>query len=61
MLYLKAWDSICVPNSVGGLGIRRATNMNKGLLANLGWSVAIMEDKLWVKYMSAKYLRGKSF
>ncbi len=35
--------------------------MNKALLSKLGWSVAINEDKPWVKYLSVKYLRGKSF
>ena len=35
--------------------------MNAALLAKLGWSVATKEDKLWVKYVYAKYLKGKSF
>uniref|UniRef100_A0A2N9HPK1 Reverse transcriptase domain-containing protein n=1 Tax=Fagus sylvatica TaxID=28930 RepID=A0A2N9HPK1_FAGSY len=61
VLYLKAWDSICTPKSVGGLGIRRSIDMNKALLAKMGWSVAIREDKMWVKFVIAKYLKGKSF
>ena len=35
--YLKAWDSMCVPKSVGGLGIHRSGDMNNALLAKLGW------------------------
>uniref|UniRef100_A0A2N9G6T6 CCHC-type domain-containing protein n=1 Tax=Fagus sylvatica TaxID=28930 RepID=A0A2N9G6T6_FAGSY len=61
VIYLKAWDTICVPKSAGGLGIRRFSDMNAALLAKLGWSVATKEDKAWVKYVSAKYLKGKSF
>ncbi len=43
------------------MGIRRFSDMNVALLAKLGWSVATKVDKAWVKYVSAKYLKGKSF
>ena len=33
---------------MGGLGIRRSIDMNKALLAKMGWSVAVREDKMWV-------------
>jgi hypothetical protein len=59
--YFKAWDSMCVPKSVGGLGIRRSADMNNALLAKLGWQVANRDDKPWVQYVVAKYLRGQSF
>ena len=61
VIYLKAWDTICVPKSAGGLGIKRFSDINAALLAKLGWSVATKEDKPWVKYVYAKYLKGKSF
>ena len=35
--------------------------MNKALLAKMGWSVAVREDKMWVKFAATKYLKGKSF
>jgi hypothetical protein len=60
-LYLKAWDSLCVPKSAEGLGLRRSADMNNALLAKLGWNVAKKDDKPWVRFMNAKYLRGKSF
>ena len=60
VLYLKSWDAICIPKEVGGLGFKKGSDMNKALLAKIGWSVVNKEKKLWVKYMSAKYLRGKS-
>ena len=35
-LYLKAWDSLCVPKSAEGLGLRRSADMNNALLQNWG-------------------------
>jgi hypothetical protein len=35
--------------------------MNNALLAKLGWEMASNSDKMWVKVMKEKYLRGKSF
>lgn len=32
---LKAWKSLCVPKSVGGLGIRMFSEMNPALVAKL--------------------------
>ena len=61
VLYLKEWDSICIPKIVCGLGIRRSIDMNKALLAKMGWSVVVREDKMWVKFVATKYLKGKSF
>ena len=52
---------MCVPKSVGGLGIRRSADMNNAFLAKLEWQVANRDDKPWVQYVVAKYLRGQSF
>lgn len=35
--HLLSWEKICVPKREGGLGIRLTTEMNKALLAKLGW------------------------
>ena len=52
---------MCIPKSFGGLGLRRIINMNKVFLTELGWCTSNKENELWVKFLTAKYLRGRSF
>ena len=59
-LYPKAWDSICKPQSSSGLGFRRAHDLNKALVSNLGWTIDSNADKLWANLLRSKYLRGHS-
>ena len=35
--HLVSWDKICKPKAAGGLGIRVSRDMNKALLAKVGW------------------------
>lgn len=48
-LSLRAWDNICTPKHVGGLGIRHARDMNVAYITKLGWKVCTEPTKLWVK------------
>lgn len=36
-------------------------DINRALLAKLGWLMANRDDRLWVTVWARKYLRGKSF
>lgn len=58
-LFLRNWDKICAPKQVGGLGIRRARDMNIAYVTKLGWKVYIESDRPWVKLIRSKYLRGR--
>lgn len=58
-LPLVSW--ICRPNCEGGLGIRKFLDVNAANLAKLGWKVLKEVDNLWVRVVTAKYLRGKKF
>lgn len=42
-----AWDAICKPKDVGGLGIRRLYDMNRALIAKLGWLLLKNPNSLW--------------
>lgn len=57
----KYWDSICTPKLAGGLGFKNFFDINRFMLAKLGWLMASMDDRLWVTMLAIKYLRGKSF
>lgn len=56
-----AWDAICKPKDVGGLGIRRLYDMNRALIAKLGWLLSKNPNSLWSWIILAKYLKNHSF
>lgn len=60
-LTLKSWNSICTLKSTGGLGLRKMSNINQALLSKLGWKFVTSPQSLWVKLVSAKYLKHSSF
>lgn len=53
------WETICLPKSEGGMGLRRLKELKKACLLKLGWS-AVTKTSLWAKWFSAKYCRGNS-
>ncbi|PON85694.1 hypothetical protein TorRG33x02_185500, partial [Trema orientale] len=44
----KAWDAVYQPKALGGLGFRKFHDINRALIAKLGWSLQTEKDKLWV-------------
>lgn len=56
----KPWADICVPKDEGGLGLRKMYDLNRAMVAKLGWQVLTDPKCLWVQAVSAKYLRGGS-
>ena len=59
-LTLKAWDSICLPKDLGGLGIRKMREVNLALLSKLGWKLLCNTDSMWVAQLRGKYLSFNS-
>lgn len=55
---LLAWDKICRPKEVGGVGIRDLVIQNKALGAKLIWKLYANPWSKWAFIMLAKYLRG---
>ncbi|XP_060962046.1 uncharacterized protein LOC115719437 [Cannabis sativa] len=58
-LYLRAWDKLCLPKSLGGLGFRKTKEMNLAFLAKWGWKILTGCQSLCCKILEAKYLKGK--
>lgn len=56
--HLVAWKRICLPKSEGGLGVRSSLEMNKALLAKLGWRVLHDKVSLWARVLRSKYKIG---
>jgi hypothetical protein len=60
-LTFKAWDSICKPKELGGLGLRRMREVNLALISKLGWNLLNKMDLMWVSQLHCKYLSSCSF
>lgn len=56
--HLIAWKRVCMPKKEGGLGIKRARDMNKALLAKLGWRLLHDHISLWARVLRKKYKVG---
>ena len=60
-LPLIAWNKICRPKKLGGLGLRQTAAVNKAFLAKLAWKLLTQPDNFWVQLMSAKYSSPEGF
>jgi len=52
---LVAWDKVCRPKQLGGLGLRKTAAANTAFLAKLGWKFLTQPGNYWVQHMRAKY------
>lgn len=60
-LSLKAWTTICTLKQSDGLGIRIVFDFNAALISKLSWIMLNHQDRLWVRVLGGKYLRGRTF
>lgn len=56
--HLVSWDKICKPKMEGGLGIRVSRDMNKALIAKVGWRLLHDTESLWASVLRSKYSVG---
>lgn len=54
-IHLVAWDKLCRPKERGGIGLKRASEMNKALLAKLGWRLLTNRNEIWSMILAEKY------
>jgi hypothetical protein len=59
-LSLKAWDSLCLPKDLGGLGLRKMREVNLALISKLRWKLLNRSDSMWVTQLHYKYLNSSS-
>lgn len=52
---LIAWDNVCLPKDIGGIGIRNLKLQNVGLGAKLTWKLYQNPHSRWGKLMFSKY------
>lgn len=56
-----AWKDVCLPKLEGGLGLKPLFLWNKALMAFHLWSVVVLRQSLWVKWIHTYRLKGRSF
>ena len=56
-----SWESVCLPKEEGGLGIRRLESFNVALITSHVWSILVLKESLWVKWIHTHKLRGLNF
>ncbi|TYG90098.1 hypothetical protein ES288_A12G155000v1 [Gossypium darwinii] len=52
---MLAWDWLCYPKGMGGLGFRDLRQFNMALLGRQVWRLIICKETLYYKVLSAKY------
>ena len=55
-----AWKEVCKLKSLGGLGLRLLGDWNVALLIKNLWNLTTGKETLWVKWVHAVKLKGKS-
>ena len=50
-----AWEKLCLPKGIGGMGFRKGKDFNKALLAKLAWMIASNRDSLCINLLRSKY------
>ncbi|KAK1614885.1 hypothetical protein QYE76_020402 [Lolium multiflorum] len=53
------WDAVCMPKSMGGLGIMDTKLMNVCLMAKWVWKIMTGAQGLWADIIRGKYLNGR--
>ena len=54
---MVAWDKVCQPKSLGGLGLRKTEAVNLAFQAKLAWKILWGTAGLWTSIMKHKYLK----
>ncbi|GKV30099.1 hypothetical protein SLEP1_g38957 [Rubroshorea leprosula] len=54
-IHMVAWDTVTLPKSLGGLGMKSAKEANLVAMAKLNWRLFSKRDKLWCQIIASKY------
>lgn len=56
-----AWETLCLPKTEGGLGLRSLKSCNKTLLTRVLWDIFLKKDSLWIKWVHIIYIGQRTF
>lgn len=52
---LISWDMVCQPKGSGGLGFRKAQDLNNSMISKIAWTLSTEQGILAGKIFNAKY------
>ncbi|XP_019234713.1 PREDICTED: uncharacterized protein LOC109215147 [Nicotiana attenuata] len=58
---LVAWEKVCTPKSMGGLGLINMRLWNKAAIAKASWDIERKADRLWIRWLHAYYIKNQQF
>ena len=58
-LHAWKWDSVCRPKSGGGVGLRKANDVNKAAQLKRFWNYCT-SNSIWASWLREHYSKGKS-
>ncbi|XP_060170357.1 uncharacterized protein LOC132601275 [Lycium barbarum] len=58
---LMAWERVCTPKSAGGLNLTNLQLWNKAAIAETCWDLEHKQDKLWIRWIHAFYIKEQQF
>ena len=56
-----SWSLICLPKAEGGLGVKDMFSWNKACIMQNIWSIIVKAGSLWIAWLDAYVMKGKSF
>ncbi|KAJ1261851.1 hypothetical protein BS78_09G062200 [Paspalum vaginatum] len=57
----RAWEDICQPKQLGGLGIKNITTVIRSLVTHSAWMIAARKEPFLANVLKAKYHPNTSF
>lgn len=57
-VHLVSWEKVCKPKQYGGLGLRKARDVNMAFIMKAGWRLCTQRDALWNSVVRKKYKCG---
>nr|XP_016512294.1 PREDICTED: uncharacterized protein LOC107829334 [Nicotiana tabacum] len=57
---LITWEKICLPKSTRGLNLHNLQVWNNAAIAKTHWDLTHKQDKLWIKWIHAYYIKDQS-
>ncbi|XP_070014693.1 uncharacterized protein [Nicotiana sylvestris] len=58
---LIAWDKVCTPKSIGGLGLLNIRLWNKAAITKASWDIEHKANRLWIRWLHAYYIINQQF